>query len=354
MVQGSTAGWAPRPRTRGPTMTASTDPAPPPRLADARLSLGAARLDDLFPEGATYRDSLRTYAVLLTLAAFVASFGLFQDSAASIIGAMVIAPLGGAILAVAAALVTGRLAWQRRTLVQVLLSALWVIVIGYVVAWLIPDLLALTPALEARTEPTILDLGVALAAGAAGAWVAARHTGSDALPGVAIAVSLVPPLATVGICLEAGRLDDAAGALVLFVTNVAAIVVVACVVFLLTGTRPIADGFDEGRRLRSGLVAAVVALSLVAVPLVWRSAENAAAAVAALSGAPVVEAWIGDRDLTVTAYDIQGDVVELVVAGSQLPEDVPALAAELASTWGHPVDLTLTYVPRIRVQADAE
>src|SRR4029450_3087267 len=55
----------------------------------------------------------------------------------------------------------------------------------------------LTPALDARTAPGLLDLGVALAAGAAGAYVAARRTGADALPGVAIAVSLVPPLATV-------------------------------------------------------------------------------------------------------------------------------------------------------------
>ena len=333
-------------------MTASATT--PSGLIDGRLSLGAAELDDLFPSGEAYRRSTVTYWVLLTLAGFVAAFGLFQDSVASIIGAMVIAPLGGAILAVAAALVTGRVRWQTTTIVQVLLSAVWVIAIGFVVSWLIPDLLALTPALEARTEPTILDLGVALAAGGAGAWVAARHTGSDALPGVAIAVSLVPPLATVGICLELRRWEDAAGALVLFSTNFAAIVVVACAVFWLTGARPVAEGVTRDGRLRSGIVIAIVALVLVAVPLVWRSAQNAAAAVAALSGAPVVEAWIGDRDLTVTAYDIQGDVVELVVAGSQLPEDVPALAAELAATWGHPVDLTLTYVPRIRVQADAE
>ena len=100
-------------------MTAATDPASPPPLADARMSLGAAGLDDLFPEGAAFRDSLKTYAVLLTLAAFVAAFGLFQDSVASIIGAMVIAPLGGAILAVAAALVTGRVRWQTTTIIQV-------------------------------------------------------------------------------------------------------------------------------------------------------------------------------------------------------------------------------------------
>lgn len=336
-------------------MTAATQPATPDgTLIDARMSLGAAGLDDLFPEGAAFRQSLVTYAVLLTLAALVASFGLFQDSVASIIGAMVIAPLGGAIMAVAAALVTGRVRWQGSTLLQVGLSAVWVVAIGFVVAWLIPDLLVLTPSLEARTEPTLLDLGVALAAGAAGAFVAVRRTGSDALPGVAIAVSLVPPLATAGICLELGRLDDAAGALLLFTTNLAAIIVVASVVFLAAGARPIAEGVDRAHRMRSGLVIAVLALAIIALPLIWRSYQNVASSMTALAGAPVVRAWIGPRDLQVTDYSIQGDVIEMTVAGSEVPRDVPALAAELAETLGHHVDLTVVYVPRVRVQADAQ
>lgn len=333
-------------------MTDAAAPRPAP-LVDARLSLGAAGLDDLFPEGEALRHSLVTYTVLLVLAGLVATFGLFQDSVASIIGAMVIAPLGGAILAIAAALVTGRTRWQWRTILQVLLSALAVIAIGFACSWLIPDLLTLTPALEARTEPTLLDLGVALAAGAAGAFVAARHTGTDALPGVAIAVSLVPPLATVGVCLELGRLDDAGGALVLFTTNLAAIVVVASIVFVLSGARPVAEGIHAGRRLRTGFAIALVLLAVIAVPLVWRSYENVTATLTALSSAPVVEDWIGPRDLEVTDYSIAGEVIELVVAGSVVPDDVSRLAEDLSRTLGHPVDLTVVFVPRYRVHADA-
>ena len=322
-----------------------------PDLVDARMSLGAAALDDLFPEGEAFRQSLVTYTVLLTLAALVATFGLFQDSVASIIGAMVIAPLGGAILAIAGALVTGRARWQSITLVQVLLSSGLVIAIGFAVSLLMPDLIQLTPSLEARTEPGLMDLGVALAAGAAGAFVAARRTGSDALPGVAIAVSLVPPLATVGICLELGRLDDAAGALLLFTTNLAAIIVVASVVFILAGATPSPDRVDERRRLRNGLIMATVALVLIAVPLAWRGYQNVSAQLTAMEGAPVVVSWIGERDLSVTDYSIDGEVIELVVAGSEIPSDVPALADSLATTLGHPVDLTVVYVPRIRVLA---
>ena len=331
-------------------MTATTNG---PGSIDARMSLGAAALDDLFPEGDAFRRSLVTYAVLLTLAAFVATFGLFQDSVASIIGAMVIAPLGGAILAIAGALVTGRPRWQSITIVQVAISAVWVVAIGFVVSLVMPDLLRLTPSLEARTEPGLLDLGVAFAAGAAGAYVAARRTGSDALPGVAIAVSLVPPLATAGICLELGRLDDAAGALLLFTTNLAAIIVIASVVFIILGAVPTADQAGERRRLRNGLALAVVALVLIAVPLAWRAYQNVTSQLTAIAGAPVVTDWIGDRDLAVTDYRIDGETIDLPVAGSQVPDDVPALAQSLADTLGHPVDLTVVYVPRIRVQATA-
>jgi uncharacterized hydrophobic protein (TIGR00271 family) len=315
------------------------------------MSLGEAELEDLFPTGEAYRRSLVTYWVLLTLAAFVATFGLFQDSVASIIGAMVIAPLGGAILAIAGSLVTGRVQWQWRTILQVLLSALWVIAIGVAVSLIMPSLIELTPALEARTEPTLLDLGVALAAGAAGAFVAARHTGSDALPGVAIAVSLVPPLATVGICLAQGRIDDAGGALILFTTNLAAIIVVASIVFLLSGARPIAEGVDRAGRLRRGFAVAIVALVLISIPLIWRSAQNISAEITALDGESVVRVWATPQGLAVVDWHVDGQRIRLDVTGSAAPEGIPALAAGLAAKLGHPVVLEVSYQPSTRYEA---
>ena len=331
-------------------MTATVPPGP--TLADARLSLGAAALDDLFPEGDAYRASIRTYVVLLVLAALVATFGLYQDSVASIIGAMVIAPLGGAIMAVAGALVTGRLPWQRRTLVQVLLSAFGVVAIGYGLSLLIPDPLVLNASIDARTSPGLFDLGVAMAAGAAGAWVACHRTGSDALPGVAIAVSLVPPLATVGICLELGRPDDAAGALLLFSTNFAAIVVVAAAVFLLAGNRPAPTATGaEAARLRNGLIVGVLALVAISLPLAWTAARNVFDVVTSTTAAPVVAAWVDGRDLEVTSYDIDGDAIDLTMTGSDAPADVDALAADLAAALGHPVSLTVEFTPRVVLQA---
>jgi uncharacterized hydrophobic protein (TIGR00271 family) len=322
-------------------------------LPDARQALGAAKLDDLFPEGDLFRRSLQTFIVLLALAALIASFGLYQDSVASIIGAMVVAPLGGAIMAFAGALVTGRTRWQTVAFLQVLLGGLMVIGIGYLVSWVMPNLLTLTPSLEARTSPGLLDLGVALAAGAAGAYVAARRTGSDALPGVAIAVSLVPPLATVGICLELGRPEDAAGALILFLTNFSAIVVVACITFVVFGAAPSREMLRERHRLRNGFIAAIVSLGIISIPLAWHGVETAQSMIRSTTGAPLVLAWIGNRDLQVTSYSISGDSVTINLAGSDQPPDAAPLASSLAQAFGAPVDLEVTYVAVAREHATA-
>jgi hypothetical protein len=227
------------------------------------------------------------------------------------------------------------------------------VVIGFFVSVVLPDILELTPSLDARTAPGLLDLGVALAAGAAGAFVTVRHTGSDALPGVAIAVALVPPLATVGICLELGRPDDAAGALLLFVTNFAAIVVAACVVFTLSGAVPSREMIRERNLVRNGFVAAVIALVIIAIPLVATGIESARGWLRATTGAPYVREWIGARDLTVREWTIAGDMVTLVLAGPDAPGDAQELATDLAAAFGGPVTLDVEYVPTTRQQVEA-
>lgn len=324
-----------------------------PSLADARQSLGAATLDDLFPDGPAFRRSVVTFTVLLALAALIATFGLIQDSIAAIIGAMVVAPLGGAMMALAGALVTRRIRWQLNSLVEVVLGALMVVAIGFAVSLLLPDPLTLNPSLAARTEPGLLDLGVALAAGAAGAFVTVRRTGSDALPGVAIAVSLVPPLATVGICLELGRTADAAGALTLFLTNFAAIVVIASIVFAICGVRPVPAPANAGRVLAGGLALAVIGLALISIPLAITAAGRVRAIVWSNAAAPVIETWIEPQGLRVVDWVIEDDRLKLDVAGPKAPTDVDGLATEVAAAIGEPIELELGYVEELRIVVPA-
>ena len=327
--------------------------APLPHLVDARQSLGPAILDDLFPEGDAFRRSLQTFVVLLALASLISAFGLFQDSTASIIGAMVVAPLGGAIMAFAGALVTGRTRWVGITFLQIALGALMTVAIGYGVSALLPNPLNLTPSLAARTSPNLLDLGVALAAGAAGAYVAARRTGVDALPGVAIAVSLVPPLSTVGICLELGRTSDAAGAMLLFLTNFSAITVVACIVFALSHATPSRSDVRARRQLQLGFVIAVAALVVLAIPLAANSMVEVQDTIRETESAPIVQAWIGGRDLQVQSWTIDGDAATIYLRGSDAPPAVQPLADQLANATGGPITIQIDYTHVDRTSASA-
>lgn len=334
----------------GVDATAPALPVPPAPMEDARLDLGRATLDDLFPEAYVLRRSLITYTVLLALASVIATLGLFGDSVAAIIGAMVVAPLGGAIMAFSAALVTDRPWWQGVTLLQVFLGALMVVAIAFAISALLPQLLSFNPSIEARTHPGLGDLGIALAAGAAGAWVAARRTGSDALPGVAIAVSLVPPLATVGIALEHGRGEDVAGAAILFFTNFTAIVVVACLVFIVLGAMRMGT-LGSRRRLQLGVLVTTLALVILAVPLSARTVGNIIETAEAGQLAPDVRTWLGSRELKVLSYSIGDQTLRLEVAGPDAPGSADDLAQIVTASLGRPMVVEVEYSPTVLLRS---
>jgi uncharacterized membrane protein/nucleotide-binding universal stress UspA family protein len=125
----------------------------------------------------------------------------------------------------------------------------------------------------ARTAPTLLDLGVALASGAAGGYALCRKEVSAALPGVAIAAALVPPLATVGIglALWIRSLPEGAhiagGAMLLFTTNLVAIAAAGALVFLWLGFRPIPGVQTRARVFQGGVLGTVLMLIAVSIPL---------------------------------------------------------------------------------------
>jgi uncharacterized hydrophobic protein (TIGR00271 family) len=122
-----------------------------------------------------------------------------------------------------------------------------------------------TTEILARTQPTLLDLIVALASGAAGGYAAARKEVAAALPGVAIAAALVPPLGVIGYGTAIGDLEIAGGSLLLFTTNLIAIVVAASVVYLLLGFRPARARLRGQVRLK--FMVSILALVLISIPL---------------------------------------------------------------------------------------
>ncbi len=195
------------------------------------------------------------YLLLVMLSCIIATFGLVQNSAAVIIGAMLIAPLMSPIARCALALVCGdlRRVWRAAgTLIAgVVIAIVLSTIFGLVVSYSNINLFEQLPSeILSRTQPNLFDLVVALAGGAAVAYALARPQLSAALPGVAIATALMPPLCTVGIGLALGQMTVSGGALLLFLVNMFAIVFSTSLVFIVLGFRPL-------RRSRSSSAAQI-------------------------------------------------------------------------------------------------
>ncbi|HZO87382.1 MAG TPA: TIGR00341 family protein [Chthonomonadaceae bacterium] len=169
-----------------------------------------------------------------TLATVVACYGLLQNSTAVVIGAMIIAMLLGPISGIALALVCGDNALLRKGLLAEVGGVLTVLCVAYVIGKIHQDM-PLTDQILSRAAPNILDLMIALAGGAAGAYATVSPRLSVGLVGVAIATALVPPLSTCSICLARGETRLAFGGFLLFFANFIAIQFASSVVMFLHG-----------------------------------------------------------------------------------------------------------------------
>ncbi|MGB7448789.1 MAG: DUF389 domain-containing protein [Ornithinimicrobium sp.] len=271
--------------------------------------------------------NLSAFWVLLTLSAVIATAGVIADSTATVIGAMIVAPLMTPILGTAMAIVLARRAAMLRSASLVAGGALLVVAVGYLLGLLMPvDVVADTNSqVSGRVNPGLIDLVAALATGLVGAFALLRSEISDTLPGVAIAISLVPPLAVIGLTAEAGAWQESFGALVLFSTNVAAIIATGTLLMLVAGVRDIAKGSGiEVGKLRGRTLAGVGSLLLlVSVPLALGSGSALLQHYLAGQVQDVADDWAKEENWVVTDVSVSnnfGDFNVAVRAVGQPPE----------------------------------
>jgi uncharacterized membrane protein len=244
----------------------------------------------LFFEGQQRRLYLERYIVLLFLAVVIATYGVIGDSVATVIGAMIIAPLMRPIMATAAGLVMGSM---RRAGISFLI----VLITG-------------------RISPRLIDLFVALAAGAAGAVAMSRDDVADSLPGVAVAISLVPPLCVVGIGLAEGELTAASGAMLSFLTNFLSILLAGGAVLALLGLSTAStEGLRSAARRRA-FILIVIGVLLVVVPLATTTKQVYEHALISRDTALLAQEWMAETDYDISRVAVSGDQVELVIFGS--------------------------------------
>lgn len=213
------------------------------------------------------------FLILLVLSAVIAVAGVMADSMATVIGAMIIAPLATPIMGIALGIVTSRPWLVLRSFLWVLGGLAIVVTIGWVLSSFIADPTAIqtNSQITGRTSPGLLDLLAALATGTAGAFAQSRKDLSAVLPGVAISISLVPPLGVVGVCAGQGDWGAALGALLLFLSNVVSLVIAGSIVFTVAGYARHRSTATTARRRRAYVLVTVLAL-VITVPLALNSA----------------------------------------------------------------------------------
>ena len=325
------------------------------RRAGQQLSGVQGRLTDR-QRAETYREvrlgarARPEFFVLIALAAAIATLGLWMGSPAVIIGAMVIAPLMSAILGIGLGVTQGdaRLIWSATS--TTLRGAGLAVGIGVLVSLAVPGW-GLTGEILSRTQPTLLDLGVAVLSGIAGAYAQCRRDTLSALSGVAIAVALIPPLETIsiGITMRSGPI--AGGALILFLTNLSAIVSASSLVFLYFGFRP-----DPGQRFRvfeRSMVGVTVLLLVVAGLLSYLTVSSVRSAILnreinqvlgeeieAIEGVELLE-WDADQGQE-TALHLR---VRVQSSHQMSRSQVVSIQERLAERLQRPVALSLSVIP---------
>jgi len=248
------------------------------------------------------------FVSLIALSTMIAALGLIMSSVAVVIGAMLVAPLMTPLIGCGLALVQGNVMLVRQAIRSVLLGFVLAFAIGLAIGLLIPGIEANAEILG-RTRPNL----------------------SGALPGVAIAAALVPPIASAGLMLALGEPVLSAGAALLFLTNIVAIVLGAAIVLFAVGVRA---GHTHGRDkpwVRRGTVGLIVATAVLAVPLSYLLYHKITAEPRELIAEirQRIERVAGSRYLDVEPItDRQGRAYRITISAPQAAD--PALANELS------------------------
>jgi uncharacterized hydrophobic protein (TIGR00271 family) len=306
------------------------------KTSDIGKGLSAAErkavLEELFIFGKDNQlPFLKRMGILLITSTIIACCGLLSDSAAVVIGAMLIAPMMRPVMSAAAAIALG---WSHRLYQALLLAfvmAVCAVLISVLFAWLAPDMIEMPDQVIARTKPTFFDLVIALAAGSGGAYTITRKE-TSAIPGVAMAVALLPPLAATGILLVFNAPDLALKAFVLFFTNFSAMVLAGCIVFILVGVAPKPTQKYSSKFIRNYLLVFSLLVFGTAIPLYSYSNATWYDSPYQANQSVELQNWLRTNELTIDEVHIDKDnaIIYFQLIGPNPPINVQTLHSELA------------------------
>ncbi len=300
-----------------------------------------------------------SYFLLAALSCLIATLGLIVNSVAVIIGAMLVAPLMGPILGIALASVARRPGLYRRAAVSLAAGITLAVALSALVAFAARQLpfgaLQDIPSeVQSRARPSVFDLGIALAGGAAGAYASLRLKGVAALVGVAIATALMPPLCSVGIGLAINDDSLTRGAGLLFVTNLVAILFSALVVFAALGLRSNGVAWTALQTLTSALAVMFIAVALAGLTVRTVNDARDQSRVRDAVTRHLADVLPGSELLDLdrkTRGDTLAVRIRVQVPGSATVEQVRVLQEKIADDLGRTVELTFVGVPTLELEA---
>jgi uncharacterized hydrophobic protein (TIGR00271 family) len=270
-------------------------------------------LNELFFEGEERMPYVKQFYSLLTIAALIAIVGLYGNSPAVVIGAMLLSPLMTPILAFAAALVMGWPVRSGRLAIRLLFATLFVFALSYLfpLVFRMPTNIVIPSELLARTNPNMGDLLIALSAGIAASLMLLRRETLAILPGVAISVALIPPLCVSGLLSYAQKYALAWEAFVLYATNLVGIILTAGTVLLLTGFKPRVKDLKLNLRVAAGMTMITFFVALVAVPLGIRSINDLRDLHDRQVAISVIEDWIGENSVEIRDVEVEDNLLQV-------------------------------------------
>jgi uncharacterized hydrophobic protein (TIGR00271 family) len=270
-------------------------------------------LNELFFEREERMPYVKQFYSLLTIAALIAIVGLYGNSPAVVIGAMLLSPLMTPILAFAAALVMGWPVRSGRLAIRLLFATLFVFALSYLfpLVFRMPTNIVIPPELLARTNPNMGDLLIALSAGLAAALMLLRRETLAILPGVAISVALIPPLCVSGLLSYAQEYALAWEAFVLYATNLVGIILTAGTVLLLKGFKPKVKDLKLNLRVAAGMAMITFFVALVAVPLGIRSINDLRDLHDRQVAISVIDEWIGENSVEIRDVEVEDNLLQV-------------------------------------------
>ncbi|SCG85586.1 TIGR00341 family protein [Methanobacterium congolense] len=265
------------------------------------------------------QKKLVKFFCLLILSSGIATYGLLGNSVAAVIGAMIIAPLMMPIMGLAFGISIGDRYAIKNSLLISLGGILAALAVGFFLTIPMSNLVypQTIDQIMIRTSPKLLDLLAAVVTGLAGAFAMSRKDVSDTLPGVAIAISLVPPLSNTGILLATSNFSLAMGSLLLFLTNYFAILLTGAVLFGVMGFSKVSFNNQSFSARRKGIFIALILIFLITVPLAYTSYQTLMDNSLKENVYEESSNWLNDTGYAVTAVntDIFNDTVVVAVVG---------------------------------------